>query len=103
KPGSRHGNRNTALRWAAHLRGLGHKVSVAVRWDGRPQDVMIALHALRSHASLARWKKTYTSRPLVLVLTGTDAARDVRTDAKPRASLELADRLVVLQPDALRE
>jgi putative glycosyltransferase (TIGR04348 family) len=103
KPGSRHGNRNTALRWAAHLRALGHRVAIQVEWDGRERDVMLALHARRSHASMAAWKKAFPGRPLVCVLTGTDLYRDIRDDAGAKRSLELADRLVVLQEKGLDE
>ena len=102
-PGSRHGNRNTALRWAAHLRALGHRVGVATEWRGAPADALIALHARRSHASIAAWKKAHPQRPLVVVLTGTDLYRDIRSDRDARASLELADRLVVLQEKGLDE
>jgi len=94
---SRSGNRHTATRWAAMLRSLGHKVRVSVKWDGRPADVMIALHARRSHDSIVQFRERFPDWPLVVVLTGTDLYRDIRTDRDARASLALADRLVVLQ------
>jgi len=102
-PGSRHGNRNTALRWARHLRALGHETQVALDWDGRDCDLLIALHARRSHAAIHAWKSAHPRRPLALVLTGTDLYRDIRGDADARASLVLADRMVVLQPNGLDE
>ena len=102
-PGSRHGNRNTALRWARHLRALGHATQVALEWDGREADILIALHARRSHAAIKAWKTAHPQRPLALVLTGTDLYRDIRSDADARASLRLADRMVVLQPRGLNE
>jgi putative glycosyltransferase (TIGR04348 family) len=101
--GSRHGNRNTALRWARQLRALGHTVSVDVAWNGRPHDLMIALHARRSHAAMRAWKEAHPAKPLVCVLTGTDLYRDIRRDADARESLDLADRLIVLQEQALDE
>src|SRR5260370_21467642 len=94
---SRSGNRHTAMRWAAMLRSLGHRVRVSVRWDGRAADAMIALHARRSHASIVQFHERFPDSPLVVVLTGTDLYRDIRTDGDARASLTLADRLVVLQ------
>src|SRR4051812_31000752 len=94
---SRTGNRHTAARWAAMLRALGHDVRVAVEWDGRPADVMLALHARRSHASIAAFRAARPRSALVVVLTGTDLYRDIGVDADAKASLELADRLVVLQ------
>ena len=103
KPGTRHGNRNTALRWAAHLRALGHSVDVVVAWSAGPHDLMIALHARRSHASMLAWKNANPGRPLVLVLTGTDLYRDIRSDGDAKASLDIADRLVVLQEKGLDE
>src|SRR5438477_5853931 len=94
---SRTGNRHTAARWAAMLRSLGHRVRVAVEWDRRPADVMLALHARRSHASIVAFRDAQPRSPLVVVLTGTDLYRDIGHDAHAKASLELADRLVVLQ------
>ena len=102
-PGSRHGNRATALRWARHLRALGHETGVALEWDGRDCELLIALHARRSHAAIHAWKAAHPRRPLVLMLTGTDLYRDIRSDADARATLRLADRMVVLQPKGLEE
>jgi len=94
---SRSGNRHTAMRWAAMLRSLGHRVLVSTHWGGGAADAMIALHARRSHASIVRFRERFPASPLVVVLTGTDLYRDIRTDCDARASLALADRLVVLQ------
>jgi putative glycosyltransferase (TIGR04348 family) len=94
---SRNGNRNTATRWAGFLRDSGHKVTVEERWSGAPADVLIALHARRSFASIRDFAERMPERPLVVVLTGTDLYRDIRTDADAQRSLELATRLVVLQ------
>ncbi|MBI2296579.1 MAG: TIGR04348 family glycosyltransferase [Betaproteobacteria bacterium] len=100
---SRHGNRNTAARWAAVLRGLGQRVRVQVTWDGAPADVMIALHARRSHDSIRRFAASYPGRPLLLALTGTDLYRDIRFDPGARESMRLATRMVVLQENGLAE
>src|SRR5919201_487655 len=56
--GLRNGNRHTALRWATLLRASGHRVSVAVEWQGEPCDALIALHAKRSHGSVMRYSGT---------------------------------------------
>lgn len=101
--GSRHGNRNTAARWASILRKLGHRVVIQVSWDGTPADAMIALHARRSHDSLMRFKQARPARPTVLALTGTDLYRDIRVDARARESMLVSDRLIVLQEMGLEE
>lgn len=101
--GSRHGNRNTAARWASLLRALGHRVVVQVSWDGSPADAMIALHARRSHDSLMRFRQACPARPRVLALTGTDLYRDIRIDAGAQESMRVADRLIVLQDMGLKE
>lgn len=100
---SRYGNRNTAVRWAQMLRELGHEVRVQQSWDGRSAEVMLALHARRSHDSIARFAERYPQRPLIVALTGTDLYRDVHHDANAQESLELATRMVVLQDMGLRE
>ncbi|HUW29874.1 MAG TPA: selenoneine biosynthesis selenosugar synthase SenB [Sulfuriferula sp.] len=103
QPGSRLGNRHTALRWAAMLRQRGHQVSLEVNWNDRPADLMLALHARRSADSIARFAAAYPQRPLVLALTGTDIYRDIHSDADAQRSLALATRIVVLQDKALDE
>lgn len=100
---SRYGNRNTAVRWAQLLRELGHEVAVQQQWNGRGAHLLLALHARRSHASIARFAERYPERPLIVVLTGTDLYRDIHNDANAQESLELATRMVVLQDMGLRE
>jgi putative glycosyltransferase (TIGR04348 family) len=102
RPGSRNGNRHTALRWAAFARSLGHRVALGTEWDGRACDLLIALHARRSHASVERYRAAHPRAPLVVALTGTDLYRDLPASAEARRSLELADRLIVLQDEARR-
>lgn len=97
------GNRATAERWCGFLRGLGHAVVVEESWDGEDPDVMISLHARRSHASIERYAAAHPERPLIVALTGTDLYRDIRSDEAARESLELATRLVVLQDKGLDE
>ena len=102
-PGSRHGNRGTATRWAGMLRELGHAVSIQVDWDGTPADVMLALHARRSHASIRNFALCCPYHPLILALTGTDLYRDIRTDEAAQESMQLATRMIVLQERGLTE
>jgi putative glycosyltransferase (TIGR04348 family) len=100
---SRSGNRNTAVRWARFMRAAGHRVSIATVWDGADADVMIALHARRSHESIARFAARHPRRPLIVALTGTDLYRDIRTDHNAQESLRLASQLIVLQDQGTRE
>ncbi len=102
-PGSRAGNRNTAVRWRGILRGLGCSVAVKTAWQGEPCDLLVALHAKKSHRALVDFTARHPGRPAVLALTGTDLYRDIRCDAGAAASLDLASRLVVLQRAALAE
>ncbi len=44
-PTSRTGNKVAANRWARLLRQLGHRVRVAFDYDGRPADLLVAVHA----------------------------------------------------------
>ena len=61
---------------------------------------MLALHARRSYASIKAFPR---DKPLVVALTGTDVYRDIHQSEEARESLELAHRLIVLQPKALEE
>jgi putative glycosyltransferase (TIGR04348 family) len=97
--GSRAGNRASANRWAAILRRLGHRVTVSTDYQGEPTDLMVGLHAWRSADAIARFADGYSDRPLVVVLTGTDAYRFIHTHRETTlASLESAHHLVGLHP-----
>ncbi len=93
----------TAVRWAGILKRLGHRVSVEQTYKGRSCDVLVALHALRSHDSIREYHEKFPDLPLVVVLTGTDLYRDIHRDSRARESLELASHLIVLQKKGLEE
>ena len=97
------GNWQTARRWAQFLRTRFH-ADIASDWrDEAPPDLLVALHARRSAAALARFRAAHPGRPAILVLTGTDLYRDIHSDADAQASLERASALVLLQPAGLAE
>ena len=102
-PRSRYGNRVTAVRWARILRKLGHRVSVKQEYDGGRYDLLIALHARKSQAAVKQFHQHHPESPIIVALTGTDLYRDLRTNASAQSSIELATRLVALQPKALDE
>jgi hypothetical protein len=100
---SRKGNRVTALRWAGILRGLGCRVDVLQEYHSERCDLLIALHALRSYPSVERYRSAHPDAPLVVALTGTDLYGSIHTEAEARLALDLATRLVVLQPLGVAE
>ncbi len=99
----RSGNQHTAQRWRDFLRSAGHRVTLAAQWDGSAADVLIALHARKSSAAVKQFHRAHPQRPLIVVLTGTDLYRDIKTHATARYSMELASRLVVLQPAGVQQ
>ena len=103
RPGTRNGNRHTSQRWAGFLREAGHRVAVRTQWQGEACDLLIALHADRSHESLIQFKKQRPGQPLIVVLTGTDLYRDLPHSRNARRSLQMADRIIVLQSEAKLE
>ncbi len=104
EPNAVTGNVFTAERYARIFRRLGHRVRVsAVEGGEGDAEVLVALHARRSHASIVRFRSRFPGRPIVVVLTGTDLYRDIHHDPEAQDSLELADRLVVLQGMGVRE
>ncbi|MGI8838892.1 MAG: selenoneine biosynthesis selenosugar synthase SenB [Pyrinomonadaceae bacterium] len=102
-PRSRYGNRVTALRWARILRGLGHRVSILQEYDSEGFDLLIALHARRSHQSIKRFERKHPDRTTIVALTGTDLYRDLGKNKHAEQSLQLATRIIVLQPKACNE
>jgi putative glycosyltransferase (TIGR04348 family) len=102
-PGSRKGNRITARRWASLLRQLGHRVAIRQEYRGERCDVLVALHARRSFDAVQAFRSAHPERPVVLALTGTDLYEGIHTDPVARQALDLASRLVVLQPLGVAE
>jgi putative glycosyltransferase (TIGR04348 family) len=94
------GNWQTASRWLRFLRDH-YCVRLAASWDGSMADIMIALHARRSAASIAAFARARPACPLIVVLTGTDLYRDIENDADAQRSLQLATCLVVLQAQGI--
>src|ERR1051325_6793092 len=103
RAGSTHGNRITAIRWGGMLEQLGHRVSIRQTVDEQAADLLIALHARRSYSSIKRFHRQWPEQPIVVALTGTDVYRDLKRDPRAEQSLELAQRIVVLQPKALEQ
>jgi len=106
RAGAHTGNRITALRWARLLRGLGHRVRVTQEYNGERTDLLVALHARRSAGAVFRFRRQHPTKPIVLALTGTDIYGDpraLRRGRRARRAMELADRLVILQPLARKE
>lgn len=99
---SRRGNRVTADRYAKLLRPLGFRVRINETLDDRAAGAVIALHARKSAASIRLSRRRFPDRPVLLVLTGTDLYQDLKSSRPAKRSLELADRVVVLQEDAVR-
>ena len=97
------GNWRTAKRWASMLADR-YAVRLAKNWlPGDDGDLLIALHARRSADSVAAWSASCHNCPVIVVLTGTDLYRDIRTDPSAQLSLTLATRLIVLQAAGPRE
>lgn len=100
---SRKGNGVTVRRWERILTNLGHAVEVTQSVTGDPADLFVALHARRSAEGIRRFREQHPDTPIVLALTGTDLYRDIRNNDRARESLDLADRLIVLQEKGLEE
>jgi putative glycosyltransferase (TIGR04348 family) len=104
------GNWQTAWRWS-RLLSAHYRTCIVQDWRAEYEGVqhpravaMLALHARRSAGSIKAWSDSYPGRGLAVVLTGTDLYRDIQTDPSAIQSLDLAQKLLVLQeigPQAL--
>lgn len=97
------GNRITAARWASMLREMGHRVSVSSSFDGRPRDLLLALHATKSGDAIHAFRGAFLGRPIVVAITGTDIYVDAPAGEPLLGTLEIADALVVLQPQTIAD
>ncbi|MEE9416672.1 MAG: selenoneine biosynthesis selenosugar synthase SenB [Acidimicrobiales bacterium] len=113
RPGVASGNDVTSARWAARLGELGHSVALATVdesgavFDPQADDVaegadlLVVLHARRCASAVAASRSNAPNRPVVVGLAGTDLYKDLPDNAVARASIDAADRLVVLQAAAI--
>lgn len=96
------GNWQTARRWSRMLMD-NYQVNVKRAWSGEPADLLLALHARRSAASVERFARERPGCPIAVVLTGTDLYRDIHVDSAAQASLATAQRLIVLHECAVQD
>lgn len=108
RPGATSGNSVTARRWATQFVELGHHVEVMPFVEGSSVDVLapdadfvVVLHARRCAGAAVAAKTEGPQRPLIVALAGTDLYKDLPDNIEASEALDLADALVVLQPDGL--
>ena len=92
------GNMVTSERWQGIFERLGWRTRPLTSWDGGDDDILVAIHARKSHDSILRFAREHPERPLIVVGSGTDLYTDVEDGGEVRESLGLATRIVVLQP-----
>ncbi len=85
------------------LRALGHTAVIVAPGLAPRCDLLIALHALRSAASVERARELRPRPAIAVALTGTDLYRDIHDQPAAQRSLELADLLITLHPGAAGE
>ncbi len=95
------GNRTTAVRWQRLLEELGHSTKLVQSWQEDEADVLVALHARRSFDSIRRFHEMRPGAPLVVTLTGTDLYCDLDRGDEVLRAVDMATRVVALQPAAL--
>jgi putative glycosyltransferase (TIGR04348 family) len=77
---------------------VGHRVRIRDVYCDEPCDILVALHARKSARAVFASVESCPERPVVVALTGTDLYRDLPDSAEAQRAMELAARLVVLQP-----
>jgi putative glycosyltransferase (TIGR04348 family) len=97
---SNNGNWHTAARWREFLSAQRSAI-ILQQWDGADAAAIVALHARRSADSIARFRRAHPTRPIALVLTGTDLYGNLASDATAQHSLQCATHIVVLQQEAM--
>jgi putative glycosyltransferase (TIGR04348 family) len=83
------------------LRALGNRVRICQQYGGEACDLLLALHAHKSAPSVSLSFQERPNRPIIVALTGTDLYRDLPESDAANMALDIAWRIVVLQPLAL--
>ncbi len=98
--GSLSGNYTTAARIACLLKATSVQATVTDQFVRQDANLLLAIHADKSHRSITRFRQAYPDRSLIVLLAGTDIHRTPLSEASLQ-SLQLADRLVALQHRAI--
>ncbi|MGH3157617.1 MAG: hypothetical protein ACRDNF_13705, partial [Streptosporangiaceae bacterium] len=102
-PDSPNGNGVTARRWAGILRDLGHRVDLSQDYRPGGYSALVALHAVKSAKAVRAFHTGHPRAPIVIGLTGTDLYPSLAQTGVDPAVLELASRIVVLQPGGISQ
>lgn len=102
-PGASHGNNITAQRWHGIFQDLGHEVVILREYSGDKCDLLVALHAGKSASVVEQFAGAHPGAPIVVALTGTDLYPDLASSGVNISTLDMAERLVVLQPLAIQQ
>ena len=94
------GNSCSAEQWAKILTKLGHEVEVGGTAAGRRAELLVALNAEKMHGEIAIFSRENPDSRIVVILTGTDIYPEVSDLSL--CSMELADRVVGLQKNAVK-
>lgn len=93
------GNSCSAEQWRGVLLALGHKVELSGHCNHANADLLVALNAEKMHPEIEAFSRRNPRSKIAVILTGTDiypAASELSLH-----SMQMADRLVVLQGKAI--
>ncbi len=92
--GVRKGSVVTRQRWSGILESLGHEIVL----EDREADLAIAFHAYKSSEIVFDFKQICPNTPVFICMTGTDLYKLEK--AKAERTLELCDKIIILQDKA---
>jgi len=97
----RSGNVVTAERWKSFMEELGHRVVIERQDCPERADLLVAFNAYKNRKTIMEAKQRGFGGHIIICLTGTDLYMDLQKDPESLDVLNLADRLVALQPMAV--
>ncbi len=101
------GNWRTAQRWkfllGKRFNTIVQNADTAGRINIDSLDLLIALHARKSAGLIHSLRTLQPKLPVLLVMTGTDLYRDLPINREAQDAVTTADRIVVLQDEALHQ
>ena len=99
--GKINGNMVTTQRCAKIFQNLGYEVSMETEFTHSDADIILALHAYKSYPVIKKMKIEHPDKRIIVMLTGTDIYSESLATFETQESLQIADKIVVLQKEAL--